>query len=191
MDYDALQAAMKACMVAATGLTADRVLFDYAAYQGGARPVDGPFLTMRIGPTIPVGAIDGLVTIIHDDGKPGEEVEIATQATREFTWTVQMFGGTPMGNGSPVARLSRARERLRLPSVRSLLSAVGVSPFGPGSVRFIPQIEGTKFEARAVMDVRCYGDFSTSEFCTYIETVRLTDEFVTPHTTTDYPLTGG
>jgi hypothetical protein len=179
LDYDSLEAAIKACIVAATGLPTDAVRFAYAAYQGVPRPVGQPFVTMMLGPSSTVG-IDGLTTTFDATRDLGEEIEISSNATREFRLYLQAFGGTPMGNRSALAILQKARERLVLPGVRSLMTDQGITPIGPGAVQYVPSIEGTKFESRATLEIRCYVRADEQEYAGYINRVCFTDRFYSP-----------
>lgn len=170
LNWASLETALKAWVAAASGLDASRVLMSYERYQGGARPVSGPHITIQFGPMVTRG-IDGSYSTTNLGRAAGEEMVITSIATREMTVTLQCFGGATAGAGTALATLSRVRERLALPSVRDALSAVGLSPFGPGPVTYVPSIEGTKFEGRAVFEVRCLIDASEQEFCGYIASV--------------------
>jgi hypothetical protein len=170
LDYDAMQAAIKSAVVAGTGLRADNVLWAYQKFQGGARPANERHITMLIGPSAPLG-IDGYTTFYDDSRAVGEEVELRTISIREFGVLIQCFGGTPAGNGSALATLQRFRDRLALPSVRDYLTAAGVSPFSPGTVNYVPGVEGTKFEGRATLEMRCYVNASESDYAGYIAKV--------------------
>ena len=188
LDYDAMEAAFHDCAVAATGLPSAAVRWAYAAYQGVPRPVGQRFITMQLGPSVPVG-IDGVDTDYDGTRAPGEEIEYKTVAPREFRWYLQCFGGTPNGNTSALATLQKLRERLPLTSVRAHLTGAGISPFAPGAIQYVPSIEGTKFESRATFECRCSVDASESEFCGFIAHVTLVDGIAVPTTifTVDVP----
>lgn len=175
LDYDAMQTALSAWVVAASGLDADDVLWAYSKYQGGSRPTSTPHITLRLGPSVIVG-MDGL-QITTDLTRPvGTEVQIATTALRRIVVRLQAFGGTPDGGDSAFAMLCKVRDRLRLPSVRDPLAAAGFSPYDPGAVMDVSFIDSTRFESRAQCDIGFYVDASESDYVGFIEHVQITEE---------------
>ena len=170
LDFGAINTALKAWAVAGTGFAADRVLFDWEKYQGGARPTGGAHVTIQIGPGAS-HSIDGYTTDTDLSRGDGREIRLKTVAMRAFTVTLQAFGGIPAGNGSALSVLSRLREKSVLPSVRDILTAGGIAPFEFGTVRYIPSIQGTKFEGRSMLEVRCYLDCSEEEYTTFFRSV--------------------
>jgi hypothetical protein len=148
------------------------------------------FVTMMVGPSTPIG-VDGLTTTFDATRDLGEEIEVSTNATREFRLYLQAFGGTPMGNRSALAVLQKARERLSLPGVRSLMTDEGISPFAPGPVQYVPSIEGTKFESRATMEIRCYVRADEQEYTGYITRVCMSGTFYGQSGTFLVPMSSG
>lgn len=175
LDYAAMQTALSAWVVAASGLDADDVLWAYSKYQGGPRPTLTPHITLRLGPSIIVGQ-DGLTTSVDLTRPAGTEIELKTTALRRLVVRLQAFGGTPDGGDSAFAMLCTVRDRLRLPSVRDPLGEAGFSPYDPGAVMDVSFIDSTRFESRAVCDVGFYVDASESDFIGFIEHVQITDE---------------
>ena len=175
LDYAAMQTALSAWVVAASGLDAEDVLWAYSKYQGGARPTSTPHISLRLGPSIIVGQ-DGLESLTDLTRPAGTEIELRTTALRRLVVRLQAFGGTPDGTDSALAMLSRVRDRLRLPSVRDPLSSAGFSPYDPGAIMDVSFIDSTRFESRAVCDVGFYVDASESDFIGFIEHVQVTDE---------------
>lgn len=179
LNYDTLEAALRTWVTTASGLDNAHVLWAYRAYQGGQRPAGEPHITLMLGPSVPVG-IDGVWDSTDLTRAAGQEIKLATIAIRAVTLTLQCFGGTPAGAGSAVALLTKVREKLALPSIRTALNVAGISPFAPGAVQTVPQVQGSKLEPRAVLEVRCYVDASESEYVGFIEHVRMTNRIVTP-----------
>lgn len=176
LDYAAMQAAIKSAVVAGSGLPARSVLWAYQAYQGQERPQNERFITMMIGPSISHG-IDSF-DVTTDLNRPlGQEVILTTSTVQEFGIMLQCFGGTPAGNGTALQALERFRNRLALPTVRGYFTDAGMSPFNSGTVQYVPAIEGTKFESRAVLDMRCYVEASETDYVGFIARVSGNYEF--------------
>lgn len=88
--------------------------------------------------------------------------------TREVALQLECFTGPAPGSVSPSVGLVEASgatarrildetvTRLRLPTARGTLAAVGVVPFDPGAVNWIPDLVSIGFRGRATCDVRCY-----------------------------------
>lgn len=65
--------------------------------------------------------------------------------------------------------------RLRLPNARSKLRSVGVVPFDPGPVQWVPQVVAANFRGRATCDVRCRMPARAyAEYCDWIAKISLT-----------------
>jgi hypothetical protein len=182
MNHTTIQSALQTCVTAASQLPSAQVLWAWQAYQGGERPTGRQFITLQLGPYVPVGL--DYVTDSTDLTRPaGSEIKFEAVMPREVNLYLQCFGGTPSGSGSAFATLTRLRDRLLLPSVRAALLAAGVSPFNPGTVRHLPFIEGTKLESRAALDINCYVNASESETAGFIDHVSITDKISTPNYT--------
>lgn len=167
IDYATVQDAIRDAIVEGTGLDDDQVMWAYNAYQGGERPAGERFVTLQLGPSVSLG-IDGYDATTDLTRPAGAEVELKSTTVQRFGIYISCFGGTVIGNTSAYATLERFRNRLGLPSVRDKFTLAGLSPFDGGNVRHIPHIEGTKFESRAVLEMRCYLDVSESEFTGFI-----------------------
>lgn len=139
------------------------------AEQTGARPPESAFATLRLGPLLQVGAVDSVVHNYDVSRDPGEEIELEVQSAREFSVGVQVFTATTVGDSGARAIAQRTQSALYLPSARAALAAVGVSPFDPGQVQILNRVVGTRFESRALFEVRCYVEMTLSEFTTWIE----------------------
>lgn len=173
LDYDTIQEAIRDAVVAGTGLDDDQVIWAYDAYQGGERPVGERFVSLQLGPSMSIG-VDGYSTSTDLTRAIGTEVELKATTLQRFTVYISAWGGTPIGSASAPATLERFRNRLGLPSVRNLLLNAGISPFDSGTVSPVPFIDGTKFESRAVLEMRCYMDVSEEDYCGFIARVTAT-----------------
>lgn len=139
------------------------------AEQTGARPQTGAFATLKLSALTQVGAVDPVVTN-YDAGRPaGEEIELQVQSLREFKLSVQFFSSFNTTDTSAFARADAAQRALYLPSVRETLAAAGLSAFDPGAIQTVTVLIGTRFESRALFEVRFYVMLTLSEFTTWIE----------------------
>lgn len=169
-NWTAIEDAIRAWVKTGSGLADAKVIW---ADQTGARPA-GPFVTIRIGDLLALGAVDE-VEELTDLGRPaGQEVEQRVVGLREFPVSVQAFGPAVAGAGTAREYLSKVQTALALPSVRDALEAAGVSSFDQGVVRTVNELVGTKYEGRAILECRFYLLESVSEFSGYIETVEAT-----------------
>lgn len=131
----------------------DRVLNDggktYLCTTGGTSAGVG-------GPTGAGGAIvDG--TCVWQFRAVGEELRRDVTGFREATLHVEAFTSSTSGAGDALILAETIRTSLRLPSIRGLLSAVGVTPFDPSDgIQFAPDIVAVGFRGRALLDVRCW-----------------------------------
>lgn len=128
------------------------------AGTSAASPATGPSGT---GATI----ADGTVVWAYVSEAAG--IVLTTVGTREVALQLECFTGPAAGSVAPAAGLvealgSTARAvldevvtRLRLPTARDALAAVGVVPFDPGPVNWIPEVAATTYRGRASCDIRC------------------------------------
>jgi hypothetical protein len=172
MREDAIRAWVKAC----SGFGNSQVIW---AEQTGARPAESDFITIRIGDIVALGAVDEQIEEFDDSRPAGEEVEERVIAMREFSVSVQMFSNKSIGNGTSRFVMSKVQCGLGLPSIQSSFDDVGISVFDRGQIRNVAELVGTKFEARAVLEVRFYAVETTSEFVGYIDSVEA-DSYMGP-----------
>jgi hypothetical protein len=161
-----LEDALRAWVVATTGLPEGDVIW---AEQTGARPAGVSFATLKIGTLIPLGAVDEVATN-YDALRPAhQEIELQVRSLREFSVSAQFFSDNSTGNSTARVYAQKAQSGLALPSVRSNLHAVGLSPFDRGSVQVVNTLIGTRWESRAILEPRFYVMLTDSEFTTWIE----------------------
>lgn len=141
--------------------------------QGGPRPTTN-FITLSLGPLTTVGQ-PTITNTFDEDAAAGEEMETAVTILQAFTLRIQAFDFESTGDPTARGSLSRLQASLALPSQRAALASVGISIFDYGSVQPNAVAANGRFEARAILDVRCYLNESVSERNTYIESVEVTD----------------
>lgn len=143
-----------------------------------------PFITMRLGDLVKLGAADE-VTHDFDATRPaGEEIEITVNGRRQGAVSIQCFGGN---SDSAMKIMLRVEASLSLPSVMELLEAAEVSVYDTGAIQNVTALLETAFEPRAVMDAYFYCSEAVSERTTYIESVGVTNQIETPNTTFTIP----
>lgn len=169
--WENVEDAIRTWVKNASGLSDAHVLW---AEQTGARPPSGDFMTIRLGDIVPLGAVDELLELTDLDRPAGQEIELRAMGVREFHVSVQAFSAATVRGNTARAQLARVQNALRLPSFRDALDEVGLSPFDAGTVRNVTELVGTKFEGRAVLDVRFYVADTVSEFVGYIDDVETT-----------------
>lgn len=104
----------------------------------------------------------------------GQEVEIRVKGIREVPLELELFTdeGVAGGGHSAIAKMVDLTARFKLPSVRDIFSAQGISPFDVGKISWIPDIPGTTFRGRAVCTVRTYLPLpSVAEYVGFIERI--------------------
>lgn len=175
--WEAVQAAIHAFVVAATGIAASRVRW---ADQGGDQPSSsgGAWISLSVLAEGPVGR----PWVDVEDAEtpaPGAEIEHVARSMNAGTLSIQIYGASAQGNSSGLAILRKLRPALGLPSIREIVS--GVVGFGAFELaRNIPAlINATYFEPRAVVTCRFFtaaelrATAAGTEVGTYIETVEV------------------
>lgn len=174
MNWNAIENALRTWVRSATGLGDAAVIF---ADQTGQRPA-APFVTIKLGTIIPLGAFDETRTIYDADADPGEEVELRVSGQREFSVSLQAFSTvvtSPTSDTLPArALLGKCQTALQLPTVKAAFDTAGVSCFDVGSVLNLSALVGTLFEGRAALDCRFYATDTASEFVGFIDEVETT-----------------
>jgi len=179
MAWSDIETAIRAWVKSGSGLTDEQVIW---ADQNGGSPAL-PFIDIRLGELVPVGAADASDWEYDAGGPAGQEIVMSGHGVREFAVSVRAFSASPLGNSSARALLSKVQTALALESARSALHAAGVTPFDNGRVQVVPAILETSWEGRAVLQVRFYTEETVTERTTYIDTVEVTNEEPTPDQT--------
>jgi hypothetical protein len=137
---------------------------------GQSVPSEGMFATIRLDSPLPVET--PYLVHVFDGARDHQEFEQRVAVCKSIRSFVQVFGGTPsggtVGDVSAVAVASLMQTRLRLPSIRAVIKAAGLSVFDYGTVRNVSRILQTAFESRAAVELGWYFTETASEFTTYI-----------------------
>lgn len=170
MTASAEDNALQTWVVRASGLAADKVLWDV---QNMPRPLDD-FITLRQGDQSTLGAFDQIVELQDLTRPAGQEIELRVEGWREFTLTVQAFTHATEGDTCAREVLTRVQTYLGLPSIRELLGTVNLGPsFERGVVQNLPQLLGTsRFESRAVVSINFYRLVTASDYVGYVAEVK-------------------
>ncbi len=170
MSWSGIQAALHAWVVAATGISAERVYF---ANQNNPRPVGGAFATIALEDIDTVGRDRSLedYDVTRDTGL---EVRLRTSGLREFGVEVQVFTAIDHGDSTARAFAGRCQVAANAQGRRDAFKAAGFSMFDVGQVRSVPKVYETDTEGRAQLVCRCYTQVEFDEFVGWIESVEVT-----------------
>lgn len=168
--WDAIENAVRAWVLPASGLASNRVYF---ADQDVPATEAAPRVTIRIGGPVHLG-IDAIEQSF-DPGQPaGQEILQTARGFRTVTVDLQSFAPTMVGAGdTALAVMAKIQAALSLPSVRYALNAAGLGVLQEGSIQRIPQVRQTINEDRATLSVRFCVTQSISERLGYIESVEV------------------
>lgn len=168
MAWEDIEDAMHAAIVKASRLPAGQVAWSY-------QNVDEPQLdhiTILFGGAIPLG-IDRVHTSTDLTRPNGQEILQEVRGVREVPFTLTCFTSAVTGSTAAQRLAELTKTRLRLPDIRYPLRKVGLSPFDPGIVNYVPDIPSTKFRGRAVCTIRCYVPVADcNEYTSYIARVK-------------------
>lgn len=179
-DFGDFENAIRLWVIAATGLTASKVI---RGNQNGPRP-EAPFAEVIVGDLIPVGAADAQDESYDPDGDVGAEITETARGQREMTATVRIFTVSAVGPASARALLAKVPVSLGLSSVRDILHSAGLTCFDAGTVAHVPAILDTKWEGRATLTARLYAELTASTTTGFISSVELTNTSTVPDSTT-------
>ncbi len=179
INWEDIEKALCAWVRTGSGLSTQKVI---RADQTGNRP-DRPFITVRVGDLLPVGAVDSADWEFDEDADPGAEIVESVRGQREFSVEIQAFSAAALGANQAREYLSKVQTALGLSSVRTALHAVGITPFDLGRITSVPAILDTTWEGRAILTVRFYAEEQVTATTTYIGTVEVTNEEPDPDQT--------
>lgn len=169
-DWRQWEDAFQAAVARAGGLPVNSVVWKYGNVDAPALP----YVAISLGGSISIG-IDYVRETYDASRAQGQEFELAVEGQREVPLEIECFTADVTTESSARALAERIRSALTLPSVRDILSAVGISPFDPGPVNWIPDVVSVGFRGRAVCTVRCYVPLAKiAEYVGYIATAHVT-----------------
>lgn len=150
INFKDIEDALFAFAKASTGYADAAIIFDS---QDLLSPEPTPYVTIRVGDLLNIG-IDGTAYSFDANRPTGEEIHRTTQGMRDLIVSFAFF--TPAVVGSATARTAAAKMQADLSrqSLRDALNAAGLGVMDPGAVRWVPKINNTTFEGRAVLEVR-------------------------------------
>jgi hypothetical protein len=175
-NWDTYENGIRQWVIAATGISPTKVI---RAEQDGPRPV-APFVEVRVGDALALGAADGLEQYFDALADPGQEVTQVVRAQREVSVTLRAFTDAAVGGSSARALLARVQASLGFAEVRDVLHDAGITCFDRGSVQHLPGVLDTRWEGRATLTVRVYVEDTAILTTGYIDTVQLVDASVDP-----------
>lgn len=181
IDFEAVETAMRAWVMAGTGLASSRVCLA----DDGPRPDDDGTPYVSISGLEPLQRGHDGVRVTDTPGAvlgDGEEITHTARGMRQLDVRFQCFGGTvpgraATGSGSPVAMLSGVVAARALPTAADALREAGVGVGVMGKVQWVStgRVDSI-FEPRAVLDVTCFVGSETTERGTFIQKARITPE---------------
>lgn len=176
IDWSTLESAIAAWVRAGSGLGIGQVIW---AAQDGPRPAT-PYISIATVSIVRVGQ-DWADTHDAPSPAPGAEIEFRARGSRVVTLSLQCYATEPTGASMAMAILENVVASAVLPTHNDNLDAAGfgVSNFDPVS-SISGVINSSNFEPRAATQVRGFVSHEITELGTYIETVELTDQIVTP-----------
>lgn len=171
-DTDAIENAITAWIVAASGLAADHVW-----YEEEAQPRDSsPYITVTVMTDRNPGGGNWVETRDAPVPADGAEIEHVANGTVEWVLSIQAHrGASGIGSSSPRALLAKVRDKVDLPDIADALSAagIGIGRFSP--IRRIGRARtAAEFEPRASMDAVIFLASEVAQTGTYIERVNIT-----------------
>lgn len=163
MTWTQLEDAVRAWVVSATGLAADKVIF---GEQDGNSPAAGntPAITVSIGNVhqyTSEGRPDGYVEV-------SDEIVFSAISTNRIGAVFRCY--SPAATGELVARavLEKVLAQVELPPIREALNAAGLGIADTGDVLAVPRVVATKWESQAILEVAFCAMMTASVNAPYI-----------------------
>lgn len=170
MDWTAIEDALHAWVVSATGYAAARVL--WRDQNANAKVAD--HITLHLSGPIVLGT-DELKSKTDLLQPAGQEVTLSVQGDREWSLQVECYTGQVTTSSDAKSILSKLQTEGQLPSKLALLDAQGITLFDIGSVQYTPEIREVAYQGRALLLMRLYSRDVASEKTGYIAEIEITD----------------
>ncbi len=167
IDFEAIENALFAWVKTSTGFDDDSIIFDS---QDGVSPQPAPYVTIRIGDLTSLG-VDASYWDYDSGADPGQEIVNTTFGTRDLMVSVATFTPATVGYSTARTIAAKLQADLALGSVRDPLNAAGLGLLNAGVVHWVPKLNNTDFEGRAVLEVRFCVLQSATDRTGYIATV--------------------
>jgi hypothetical protein len=149
VDWAAIEAALKAWLVTATGVIAAKIIF---THQASPVLAEGSYLTLKIEPTRMIGVDEQ--QNLTDLGQQGQEVQQTIIGAREFVVSVQAYTIQAIGSGTAKELLGLAEMALSKPSQVDAFNAAGFSYLSSEPMNSLPVL-GPAGQGRAQLDLHC------------------------------------
>lgn len=167
MSWQDAMNAIQSAFAAAAQLDPTAVVW---AWQNIPQPAT-PYVKLSM-PSITTKGIDWLSRTVDLTRPAGQEVKAQAVGNREVPIEMQVFTDSVADGVAAPFLAEQIKTGLLLPNIRSILTAVGISPFDPGPVQNVPMIVAANFRGRATCTIRCYMPAQAlAEYYGYIETV--------------------
>lgn len=170
MNWTALEDALQAWVVSATGYASNRVL--WRDQNANAKVADR--ITLHLNGPIVLGC-DELGSSTDLLQPAGQEITLSVRGDREWSLQVECFTGDTTTTSDAKSILSKLQTVGQLPSKLALLDAQGISLFDLGSVQYTPEIREVAYQGRALLLMRFYSRDVATEKTGYIAEVEVTD----------------
>lgn len=170
IDYEAIEDALFDAVKASTQYLDANIIFDS---QDGISPAPTPYATIRIGDLIDIG--QDASSWDFDRARPaGEEIVRTVSGMRYLMVTFAFF--SPDTDADPTGRVARSAASkmqvdLGLESIRSALNQAGLGVLDKGNPQWVPKLNNTDFEGRAMVEVRFAVAQGAQDKTGYIDTV--------------------
>lgn len=170
MDWTAIEDALHAWVVSATGYPANRVLWR----DRSANAPTADHITLHLDGPLVLGTDEQLdkTDLLQP---PGQEIELSVEGDREWSLQVECYTSATTTSSDAKSILSTLQTVGQLPFRRSILSAQGITLFDLGTVQYAPAIREVAFQGRAILVMRFYSRDVASEKTGYIAQVEITD----------------
>ncbi len=173
----AIEDAIHGWVVASSGLTADKIVWD----QQSARAPAVPYIELRLTELARPG--QGQINRTYDAaGDPGEEIVYHARDDVTLGLRITCYGATVLGTAAPKAIVSKVRAYGKLVTtvdgtVRDAFVAATLSaPVGFSAIQVVPGIVAAQTEPRAFCTCRLFATDATSALGTFVETVEIDGE---------------
>ena len=170
MDWTAIEDALHAWVVSATGYAAARVL--WRDQNANAKIAD--HITLHLSGPIVLGT-DELRSSTDLLQPAGPEVTLSVRGDREWSLQVECFTGQVTTSSDAKSILSALQTVGQLPSKLAILDAQGITLFDLGNIQYTPDINEVGYQGRALVLMRLYSRDVASEKTGYIAEVEITD----------------
>ena len=176
MSRSAVETALQAYVVAATGLDDSRVIF--SEQHGNAPPADGqPAVTVCIGDA-KVQGVDYATQVAENDTTKTLTVEARGQ--RELLVTFRGFSPNAYGDQTAAALLDTLSIQAAFDGARDDLNASGIGLNQLGTVQSIPKVVSAGWESQAILEWRCCLLVTAQQTVPYIAHVNGTGTVLDP-----------